>query len=241
MKESKIREMTNKVNHLHNKLKMHMPEAEIGTEIPIADDNEKKIKRLENLLRIKNEEVLFKIKIQAANLLAEFQVDKADINGINYLESENDIFEFLMNKLKLKLKDIRNKERENGEFRSKDRIEQERNEETIYFLTEKNEILQKSETRTKQKLEEIKQEWNLACEKVSERDRLIEERDNEIFKLKKLYEDLQGQQLRVSAHERQLALQMDNQKREHDAALKEMRNLLTSYNLEKRELQSLLE
>ena len=33
-----------------------------------------------------------------------------------------------MNKLKLKLKDIKNRERENGEFRSKDRIEQERNE-----------------------------------------------------------------------------------------------------------------
>jgi hypothetical protein len=62
-------------------------------------------------LRIKNEEVLFKIKIQAANLLAEFQVDKADINGINYLESENEIFEFLMNKLKLKLKDIKNREK----------------------------------------------------------------------------------------------------------------------------------
>ena len=84
--------MTNKANHLHNKLKMYMPEEEIGVHIPLMDDNEKKIKRLENLLRIKNEEVLFKIKIQAANLLAEFQVDKADINGINYLESENDIF-----------------------------------------------------------------------------------------------------------------------------------------------------
>jgi hypothetical protein len=87
----------------------------------VIDDNEKKIKRLENLLRIKNEEVLFKIKIQAANLLAEFQVDKADINGINYLESENEIFEFLMSKLKLKLKDIKNREKENGEWRSKDK------------------------------------------------------------------------------------------------------------------------
>jgi hypothetical protein len=80
----------------------------------VIDDNEKKIKRLENLLRIKNEEVLFKIKI-------EFQVDKADINGINYLESENEIFEFLMSKLKLKLKDIKNREKENGEWRSKDK------------------------------------------------------------------------------------------------------------------------
>jgi hypothetical protein len=53
--------------------------------------------------------------------LAEFQVDKADINGINYLESENEIFEFLMSKLKLKLKDIKNREKENGEWRSKDK------------------------------------------------------------------------------------------------------------------------
>ena len=81
----------------------------------------------------------------------------------------------------------------------------------------------------------------MACERVSERDRLIEERDNEIFKLKKLYEDLQGQQLRVTANERQLALQMDNMKRQHDSELKEMRNLLTRYNLEKREMQSVLE
>lgn len=200
LKESKIREMTLKANHLHNKLKLYVPEEEIGVDVPVVDDNEKKIKRLENLLRIKNEEVLFKIKIQAANLLAEFQVDKADINGINYLESENEIFEFLMNKLKLKLKDIKNRERENGEGRSKDRIEQERNEETIHFLTETNEILKNSEARTKTKLEEIKHEWSLACEKVSDRDRMIEERDNEIFKLKKLYEDLQGQNLRVSAN-----------------------------------------
>lgn len=71
----------------------------------------------------------------------------------------------------------------------------------------------------------------MACERVSERDRLIEERDNEIFKLKKLYEDLQGQQLRVTANERQLTLQMDNMKRQHDSELKEMRNLLTRYNL----------
>jgi len=64
--------MTNKASHLHNKLKMYMPEEEIGVDVTAADDNEKKIKRLENLLRIKNEESLFKIKIQAANLLAEF-------------------------------------------------------------------------------------------------------------------------------------------------------------------------
>ena len=55
--------MTNKANHLHNKLKMYMPEEEIGVDIPLMDDNEKKIKRLENLLRIKNEEVLFKLQI----------------------------------------------------------------------------------------------------------------------------------------------------------------------------------
>lgn len=89
LKDSKIREITIKANHLLNKLKMYVTEEEIGVDIPTIDDNERKIKRLENLLRIKNEEVLFKIKIQAANLLAEFQVDKADVNGINYLESEN--------------------------------------------------------------------------------------------------------------------------------------------------------
>ena len=34
---------------------------------------------------------------------------------------------------------------------------------------------------------------------------------------------------------------MDNMKRQHEAELKEMRNLLTRYNLEKREMQSMLE
>lgn len=99
--------MVIKASHLQNKLKMYVPEEEIGMDVPASDDTEKKIKRLENLLRIKNEEVLFKIKIQAANLLAEFQVDKADVNGINYLESENEIFEFLMTKLKTKLKEMK--------------------------------------------------------------------------------------------------------------------------------------
>lgn len=70
LKDSKIREMTVKANHLLNKLKLYVSEDEINVDLPLIDDNEKKIKRLENLLRIKNEEVLFKIKIQAANLLA---------------------------------------------------------------------------------------------------------------------------------------------------------------------------
>jgi hypothetical protein len=59
--------------------------------------------------------------------------------------------------------------------------------------------------------------------------------------LKKLYEDLQGQHLRISANERQLTLQLDNQKRESDSALKEMRNLLQTYNLEKKHMQSMIE
>jgi hypothetical protein len=46
--------MTVKANHLFNKLKMYLPEEDIGVDVPFIDDNEKKIKRLENLLRIKN-------------------------------------------------------------------------------------------------------------------------------------------------------------------------------------------
>lgn len=56
-----------------------------------------------------------------------------------------------------------------------------------------------------------------------------------------MYEDLQGQHLRISANERQLALALDNQKREAEAHIKELRSLLTTYNLEKKQLSSLLE
>ena len=59
--------------------------------------------------------------------------------------------------------------------------------------------------------------------------------------MKKLYGDLQGQHLRISASERQLNLALDNQKREADSTIKELRSLLTTYNLEKRQLSCLIE
>ena len=41
------------------------------------------MERLENLFKIKNEEIFFKMKLQIIGLLQEFQVPKEDINGIN--------------------------------------------------------------------------------------------------------------------------------------------------------------
>lgn len=49
-----------------------------------------------------------------------------------------------MGKLKQKLKDMRTREKENGEWRRDGKMEQERNSETIHFLTETNEILKNS-------------------------------------------------------------------------------------------------
>jgi hypothetical protein len=64
---------------------------------------------LENLFKIKNEEIFFKIKLQIITLLQEFGVAKDQIGDINEVNNETSLFSYLARKLKGKLKDFRSK------------------------------------------------------------------------------------------------------------------------------------
>lgn len=64
---------------------------------------------MENLFKIKNEEILFKLKLQAIGLLQEFGVAKDQLADINDVTSETALFSYLSRKLKGRLKDIRSR------------------------------------------------------------------------------------------------------------------------------------
>ena len=53
-KETRMRELANRMYHLVSKLRTYEP-GTIDTDLASVEDNEKKIQRLESLLRIKNE------------------------------------------------------------------------------------------------------------------------------------------------------------------------------------------
>lgn len=64
---------------------------------------------MENLFKIKNEEILFKLKLQVIGLLQEFGVGKDQLNDVNDVTSETALFSYLNRKLKGRLKDIRSR------------------------------------------------------------------------------------------------------------------------------------
>jgi hypothetical protein len=54
MKDAKINDLQSKVSALYEQLKQFKPESEIAVDLRGLEDGEKKIRRLENLLRIRN-------------------------------------------------------------------------------------------------------------------------------------------------------------------------------------------
>lgn len=100
--------------------------------------------RLENLFKIKSEEIFFKVKLQIINLLQEFGVAKEELSEINDIANEGTLFTFMSKKLKGKLKDFRNKEQESGFELQKDKIMNQKQEERIHYLVETNELLRLS-------------------------------------------------------------------------------------------------
>lgn len=71
--------------------------------------SEDKAERLENLFKIKNEEIFFKLKLQVIGLLQEFGVGKDQLADINEVANETSLFSYLSRKLKGRLKDFRSK------------------------------------------------------------------------------------------------------------------------------------
>jgi hypothetical protein len=66
-----------------------------------------KMQRLENLLRIKKEEVFFKVRMQAVALLGEFGVGKEELGEVG---GEDELFSLMARLLKLRLRDFRSRE-----------------------------------------------------------------------------------------------------------------------------------
>lgn len=164
MRDTRISELLGKVQQLYDQLKEFKPEAEIKVEMPRQlEDYEKKIKRLENLLKIRNEELFFNLKIKAISLLEEFESERKDVEGMQHLSNENEVFEHLSNKLKARLRDLKSKQRSESDSYHKEQQEAGQYEENIRYLTETNELLRNNERRAREKADEIKKEWKNAC------------------------------------------------------------------------------
>ncbi len=81
-----------------------------------------------------------------------------------------------MRKLKTKLKSIRSKEQESNFEIQKDKILNQKYEERVHYLMESNELLKLSETKLKQKTEELRNQLNIFLEKLKNKEKDVEER-----------------------------------------------------------------
>lgn len=153
----KIRDLSGVCANLLEKLRGFVSNEELQEETRnLQEFSSKKSERFENLLKIKQEETFFRIKLQIIGLLQEFQVCKEDLSGIHEITSESALFNFLVKKLKSKLRDWRSREQESNYEIRKDRVLNQQNEERIHHLTETNELLKLTESKLKQKNEELR-------------------------------------------------------------------------------------
>lgn len=144
-KELKIRELTNRCEGLIDKLKKYVEPGELENELDsLREFSDSKVERLENLFKIKNEEIFFKIKLQTISLLQEFGVGKDQLSDINDVANETSLFSYMTRKLKGRLKDFRSKEQESTFEIQKDKILSQKQDERIHYLTETNELLRLS-------------------------------------------------------------------------------------------------
>lgn len=144
-KELKIRELANRCEGLIDKLKKHLEPGELENELDsLREYSDSKAERLENLFKIKNEEIFFKIKLQTISLLQEFGVGKDQLSDINDVANETSLFSYMTRKLKGRLKDFRSKEQESTFEIQKDKILSQKQDERIHYLTETNELLRLS-------------------------------------------------------------------------------------------------
>ena len=64
--------------------------------------------------------MFFNLKVKAINLLEEFDTDRKDIEGLQVLSNENEVFEHLSAKLKGKLKDLKLRQRNDNDVYHKE-------------------------------------------------------------------------------------------------------------------------
>jgi hypothetical protein len=241
-KELKIRELGNRCEALVRKLKEHVQPAELEAELEsLREYSEDKAERLENLFKIKNEEIFFKLKLQAIGLLQEFGVGKDQLGDINEVANETALFSFLTRKLKSRLKDFRSREQESSFELQKDRILNQKHEERIHYLTETNELLRLTESKLKAKVEDLKAQLNDYLDRLKHRQQESEERESEIFRLRKQNEELAAVNQKLSLAVKGVNGEKVDERRVWEAKEREMKILLNNYLLEKRKLESELE
>jgi hypothetical protein len=64
--------------------------------------------------------MFFNLKVKAINLLEEFDTDRKDIEGLQVLSNENEVFEHLSAKLKGRLKDLKLRQRNDNDVYHKE-------------------------------------------------------------------------------------------------------------------------
>jgi|JI6StandDraft_1071083.scaffolds.fasta_scaffold17731_3 hypothetical protein len=64
--------------------------------------------------------MFFNLKVKAINLLEEFDTDRKDIEGLQVLSNENEVFEHLSSKLKGRLKDLKLRQRNDNDVYHKE-------------------------------------------------------------------------------------------------------------------------
>jgi len=67
--------------------------------------------------------LFFNLKVKAINLLEEFDTERKDIEEIQQLTNENEVFEHLSSKLKAKLKDLKSRQRNENDVYNKEQQE----------------------------------------------------------------------------------------------------------------------
>lgn len=93
------------------------------------------------------------------NLLEEFDLTKEDTEGMNQIDSEHGVFEFMINKLKIKIKEYKNKSRTMVEETEKGKRSTDELQDELRKLSETNEMLRNNERRLKERQEDIKKQW----------------------------------------------------------------------------------
>jgi chromosome segregation ATPase len=108
----------------------------------------------------------------------------------------------------------------------------------LRYLNQTNELLRNNERRAREKADEIKKDWKNACERLVLSEKMNEQKESEIFRLKKLIEEKDNQLIKIPSLEKGHMSSVDQIRKDYEGQLKELRVLLNNYCLEINELKA---
>lgn len=242
-KDKKIAQLNEKLVSFIEKLRMYEPNVGIESDVPLnsIEESEKKIKKLESIIKIRNEETFFRLKLKAVNLLEEFELTKEDTEGMNQIDSEHAVFEYMINKLKIKIKEYKSKSKTMVEESEKGKRSTDELNDELRKLSETNEILRNNERRLKERQEDIKKQWTGSNEKLIQREKEVETMDVEIFRLKRLLEEKDGMLLKSTSQTFTKTAMADDLKREFETQVKDQRQIISALTIDVDDLKQQLE